>query len=235
MPILDDSELTNEPVLAAESQESCDAAWEAAYLRFETAEQEIRKFQKRLKCLGADNWPADSRIAEFFCGRGNGLVALERLGFTSLHGADLSAALVAQYRGSAKCHVADCRKLPFADQSLDVAIVQGGLHHLSTLPDDLASVVSEVNRVLVHGGRFVVVEPWRTPFLDFVHFLCNNSLAKRASGRVEALATMIEHERETYDRWLDMPDMILQVLEEYFEPVQQETRWGKLYFVGISK
>jgi hypothetical protein len=49
--------------------------WEAAYLRFETPEQEIRKFEKRLLRLGAGAWPRDLRIVELFCGRGNGLRA----------------------------------------------------------------------------------------------------------------------------------------------------------------
>ena len=71
--------------------------WEAAYLRFETPEQEIQKFMKRLRKLGADEWPRDSEIVELFCGRGNGLHALERLGFRRLEGADLSPRLLAQY------------------------------------------------------------------------------------------------------------------------------------------
>ena len=64
--------------------------WEAAYLRFETPEQEIQKFIRRLHHLGAEEWPRDSEIVELFCGRGNGLHALERLGFTRLEGVDLS-------------------------------------------------------------------------------------------------------------------------------------------------
>ena len=103
--------------------------WEAAYLRFERPEEEIRKFIGRLNRLGARQWPSDAEIVELFCGRGNGLVALQRLGFTHLEGVDLSPRLIAQYKGSAKCTVADCRKLPFADRSKDVLIVQGGLHH----------------------------------------------------------------------------------------------------------
>src|SRR5713101_5325649 len=105
--------------------------WEAAYLRFEEPEQEIQKFLARLNRLGARQWPRDAEIVELFCGRGNGLVALERLGFTHIEGVDLSPLLVAQYRGPAKCIVGDCRQLPFADRSKDVLIVQGGLHHLS--------------------------------------------------------------------------------------------------------
>src|SRR5437762_12555511 len=49
--------------------------WEAAYLRFETPEEEIRKFIGRLNRLGARQWPSDAEIVELFCGRGNGLVA----------------------------------------------------------------------------------------------------------------------------------------------------------------
>src|SRR5438132_7278717 len=49
--------------------------WEAAYLRFETPEQEIQKFIARLNRLGAPQWPRDSEIVELFCGRGNGLIA----------------------------------------------------------------------------------------------------------------------------------------------------------------
>src|ERR1700693_3052243 len=79
--------------------------WEAAYLRFETPEQEIQKFITRLNRMGATEWPRDAEIGELFCGRGNGLVALERLGFTRLEGVDLSPRLVAQYRGPAKCFV----------------------------------------------------------------------------------------------------------------------------------
>ena len=74
-------------------------AWEEAYRRFETPEQEIAKFQERLRHLGAGEWPRDSRILELFCGRANGLVALHRMGFTRLTGGDLSTALLSEYDG----------------------------------------------------------------------------------------------------------------------------------------
>src|SRR5438045_4762428 len=139
--------------------------WEAAYLRFETPEQEIRKFIRRLNRRGAAQWPRDAEIVELFCGRGNGLVALERLGFTRLEGVDLSPRLLAQYKGPAKCMVADCRKLPFLDRTKDVLVVQGGLHHLPNLPADLEQTFSEMQRVLRKTGLVIFVEPWRTPFL----------------------------------------------------------------------
>jgi SAM-dependent methyltransferase len=206
--------------------------WEAAYLRFETPEQEIQKFVARLQKLGADQWPRDTEIVELFCGRGNGLNALERLGFTRLEGVDLSPRLIAEYRGPAKCFVADCRQLPFADRSKDVLIVQGGLHHLPTLPDDLEKTFSEMQRVLRKDGRVVFVEPWLTPFLKVVHAVSENPLARRLSNKLDALATMIQFERHTYDQWLARPDLITHIARKHFTPVHESFAWGKWNFVG---
>ena len=94
--------------------------WEAAYLRFETPEEEIAKFVSRLEKLGARQWPKGIKIVELFCGRGNGLHALNRLGFEHLEGIDLSAHLVSQYRGPATMHVGDCRSLPFESSKASV-------------------------------------------------------------------------------------------------------------------
>src|SRR6266851_3134310 len=178
MPTSEEEKPENKTYPQPQNQLSPDP-WEAAYLRFESPEEEIRKFLKRLTRLGAPQWPRDAEIVELFCGRGNGLIALERLGFTRLEGADLSPRLVAQYRGPAKCIVSDCRQLPFADRSKDVLIVQGGLHHLPTLPDDLDQTFSEMQRVLRTDGRVLFVEPWRTPFLTFVHFISEISPVRR--------------------------------------------------------
>jgi len=206
--------------------------WEAAYLRFETPEQEIQKFVSRLQKLGAAQWPRNTEIVELFCGRGNGLNALERLGFTRLEGVDLSPRLIAQYRGSAKCFVADCRQLPFADRSKNVLIVQGGLHHLPALPEDLEKTFSEMRRALQKDGRAVFVEPWLTPFLRFVHAVSENPLARRLSNKMDALATMIQFERRTYEQWLTQPDLIRKLAQTYFTPVHESFEWGKWNFVG---
>jgi ubiquinone/menaquinone biosynthesis C-methylase UbiE len=209
--------------------------WEAAYLRFETPEQEIQKFIGRLKRLGAEEWPRDAEIVELFCGRGNGLIALQRLGFTRIEGVDLSPRLIAQFKGSAKCTVADCRKLPFADRSKDVLIVQGGLHHLPVLPDDLEQTFYEMQRVLRKDGRVMFVEPWRTPFLTFVHFVSEIALVRRLSNKMDAFATMTEHEIRTYEQWLSQPEMIRKIARAHFVPVHESFAWGKWSFVGIPR
>jgi SAM-dependent methyltransferase len=222
-------------VHVASHQVCCDDPWEAAYLRFESAEEEIHKFRKRLEQLGAAGWPRDARIVELFCGRGNGLHALEQLGFTRVEGLDLSATLLAQYQGPARCYVGDCRHLPFDDESKDVVIIQGGLHHLPDLPGDLEQTLAEIRRVLVATGVVVIVEPWMTPFLAVVHAACRNRLARRLSPKVDALAIMIEHERATYEAWLGQPSTILAALNQHFEPVQSARSWGKLRYVGRKR
>lgn len=210
-------------------------SWESAYVRFETPEEETRKFVGRLLRLGADTWPADARILDLFCGRGNGLVALTHLGFTHVVGLDLSPDLIALSRADVPRCVADCRALPVRPASQDVVIVQGGLHHLQELPRDLERVVDEVVRVLKPRGFFVVVEPWRTPFLDVVHQIGCNRLVRRLWRKMDALATMIEHEGETYARWLRRPQVISTILENRFEPRIQRRRWGKLLFSGRKR
>jgi ubiquinone/menaquinone biosynthesis C-methylase UbiE len=206
--------------------------WEAAYLRFETPEQEIQKFVGRLRKMGASEWPRDAEIVELFCGRGNGLHALHRLGFRRIEGIDLSPRLLAQYGGEASCRVGDCRQLPFAGGSKDILIVQGGLHHLPTLPDDLEQTLSEIHRVLRKEGRLMLVEPWLTPFLKFTHLACANSIARRLSGKIDALATMIQYEQRTYEQWLSRPDLILSLVRKRFAASRQSMAWGKWSFVG---
>jgi ubiquinone/menaquinone biosynthesis C-methylase UbiE len=209
-----------------------DDPWEAAYARFESPEQEIRKFSRRLLRLGAMNWSRDSQIAELFCGRGNGLHALSRMGFTHLEGADLSATQLARYQGTAKTYQCDCRRLPFADHSKDVLIVQGGLHHLPTLPESLEQAFAEMRRVLRMSGRVVLVEPWLTHFLRLTHAVSENRVARRVSAKLDALATMIEYERETYEQWLTHPDLILRLARTHFSVVHESFAWGKWKFVG---
>ena len=209
--------------------------WEAAYLRFETPEEEIQKFTERLRRLGASEWPRDTNVVELFCGRGNGLHALARLGFRNIEGVDLSPRLLAEYTGEARCFAGDCRELPFAENSKDAVIVQGGLHHLPVLPDDLERVFAEVRRVLRPEARAVFVEPWLTPFLRVVHGVAQNSLARRISAKLDALAIMIENERQTYENWLSRPREISQLARRYFQPEHESFAWGKWNFVGRAR
>lgn len=212
-------------------EESPAARWEEAYRRFETPQQEVRKFVLRLRQLGVERWNPQAGILEICCGRGNGLIAWHRLGFSDVHGLDLSAFLLADYVGPGFCLVGDARAMPYASRSRDVVSVQGGLHHMASV-EDLEHVLGEVHRVLRPGGEFVAVEPWPTAFLRVVHFVSERRLARWCSSKIDAFATMVDLERETYERWLSAPEEIELLLRRYFEPMVLRRSWGKLMLLG---
>ena len=207
-------------------------AWEAAYLRFETHEEERKKFTWRLNRLGARDWQRDADILELFCGRANGLRALSSLGFRHVLGADISQSLLSTAERGASLIICDGRQLPLQSGCKDIVIVQGGLHHLPDLSQDLEATLVEINRILHRNGLFVAVEPWLTPFLSLVHAACKIPLLTKLSSKLDAFAEMWVYEKETYDRWLECPDMILGLLHKYFAASHLSLLRGKLYFVG---
>ncbi len=215
-----------------EEETALDSVWEKAYTQFETPGQEIRKFQQRLVSFGAHTWPRDCRVLELFCGRGNGLKALEMLGFTHLEGVDLSLPLLHLYQGPAQLYAGDCRCLGLDDNSRDVVLVHGGLHHLPELSIDLVRVYAQVRRVLKPGGLFCFTEPWRTPFLRFVHAVCRQPAIRVVWPRIRALHCMIEHEKKTYLNWLDHGREVLELTQAHFQTITLRIGWGKIRFVG---
>ncbi len=211
------------------------AAWEEAYQRFETTREEIDKFRRRLSSFGVNGWPRDAKIVELFCGRGNGLRAWKTFGFTDLTGIDLSSRLVELVDPAFKKIVADARAIPLPDDSVDVISIHGGLHHLLKLPDDLRAVLLECRRVLKDGGRLLIVEPWLTPFLRFVHWCCRRWFLRAFWPRLDALATMIELEADTYFNWLRQLDVVVGVLREIFPPETVRVSFGKLSYLARCK
>ena len=215
-----------------EGNSCCNERWEDAYNRFETESEEIHKFQKRLNFLGAKTWDRDAKIVDLFCGSGRNLVCLERMGFKNLHGVDLSPRLLNRYSGSAQLYVGDATALMFPDSWADIVIVQGGLHHLPTLPVDLEKCLDQIQRVLKPRGAFVMVEPWLTPFLAIAHWCCRQKSLRKFSSRVDSLAVMIEEEKNTYFSWLSMPDQITTQIQLRFQKKRRLVRMGKCAFSG---
>jgi hypothetical protein len=52
---------------------------------------------------------------------------------------------------------------------------------------------------------------------------------------LDAFATMVHYEFETYHQWLSQPDTILPLLRMYFDTERCSIAWGKLSFVGVRK
>jgi SAM-dependent methyltransferase len=209
--------------------------WEEAFLRFETPEQERRKFEGRLRKLGAASWPRDSEIVDLFCGRGQNLVVLESMGFTRLEGMDLSPNLLGRYSGPARMIQADCRNLPLPDASRDIVVIQGGLHHLPGFPQDLEKVLDSILRILRPDGRLVLVEPWDTPYLRCVLFCSGIPLARRLWRPLDAFHVMVEEETPLYQKWLGNPEVILERLRSRFGTEILDIAWARIAFVGRPK
>lgn len=207
-------------------------AWENAYLQFQTPEEEVHKFTRRLRWLGCEKWPQDSQITEICCGRGGGLEALRRLGFQDIEGIDLSESLLGQYQGQCRASLGDCRNLSLESASRDIVIVQGGLHHVEPFPEGFSATLRDVRRVLRPMGRFVVVEPWATPFLSLVHAACRVPLATLASRKLWAIDTMNRLEWPMYSKWLASGALILRELRNHFDDEYVRCALGKLWYVG---
>ena len=98
-------------------------------------------------------------ILEIGCGSGYGAELLSELRPKSYVGIDLMPEQIALARErrlpNAEFMVHDAAYLPFADESKDVVVIFGVLHHIPMW----RKVVSEVYRVLRPSGRFFVEEP----------------------------------------------------------------------------
>jgi SAM-dependent methyltransferase len=218
-----------------EGNSCCNQRWEDAYNRFETEDEEIQKFQNRLTLLGAQRWNRQARVVDLFCGSGRNLACLERMGFTNLHGVDLSPRLLNRYSGSAKLYVGDATCIKFPEAWAEIVIVQGGLHHLPKLPDDLKKCLDQIHKILKPGGLFVMVEPWQTPFLTFVHWCCRLKSLRMLSKKLDSLAIMIHEEKDTYFSWLSMPEKIREEISSRFQKKINLNRMGKLIFLGTPR
>ena len=205
--------------------------WELAYQRFETPAQERHKFIRRLRSLDVDRWNRQLSVAEICSGRGNGLVAWRQLGFRNVCGVDLSPALIQACELRRSCIVGDARQLPLQTASRDIAIVQGGLHHLMHL-EDVRAALAEMRRVLKPDGRAIIIEPWLTPFLHVVHLVSEQPLVRAMSAKLDAFAAMAEEERPTYEAWLARAEPIVEAVTCEFDTMRLTTRWGKFVFLG---
>ena len=107
--------------------------------------------------------PVGARVLEVGCGRGVALPPLAELCRPSrLVGLDVDETLLSAARERlaergihAELVCGDVRALPFEDRSFDVVVDFGTCYHVAS-PD---RALSEIARVLDHGGRFVHETP----------------------------------------------------------------------------
>jgi hypothetical protein len=73
---------------------------------------------------------------------------------------------------------------------------------LSHVSESRDQTLAEMHRILRREGWVVIVEPWLTTSLRFVHLVSEIRFARRISRNVSTLAGIIHHERATYPQWL---------------------------------
>ena len=100
-------------------------------------------------------------------------------------GIDLNPVLRSDKAPAVKLVRADCSKIPFADNTFDLAISRSVLEHL-TDPD---TVFHEVQRILAPKGIFIFITPNRWDYVSIASTLIPNKLhpiiVRRLTGRNE--------------------------------------------------
>lgn len=61
--------------------------------------------------------------------------------------------------------IADACRLPLADRTLDAIVMTDVFHHIP----DVSHFLSEATRCVRPGGKIVMIEPWRTPWSEWVY------------------------------------------------------------------
>ncbi|CAN5916119.1 hypothetical protein BH23PLA1_BH23PLA1_15730 [soil metagenome] len=94
------------------------------------------------------------RLLDLGCGKGRFSARLREQG-AEVVGLDLSAAMLAEGRGGPRVR-GSARRLPFPDRTFDGVFAVEVLQHVA--PGGLGAVLDEACRVLVPGGRLVIVD-----------------------------------------------------------------------------
>jgi hypothetical protein len=68
-----------------------------------------------------------------------------------------------------------------------------------------------------------------------VHAVVQQPLVRKLYTKGDALAGMIDQERETYEQWLAQPSELLDRFHHHFHVIQEKKAWGKLVFAGKPK
>lgn len=117
------------------------------------------KMLRRWKKFDFDSLPRDASILDLGAGRGEFLVMLRERGFSRLRGIEPEASLIE--RGPRDLlEQGSCLELDGLDERFDVVTMFGVLHHLESF-DDMKRTAASISRILVPGGRFYSVEPWK--------------------------------------------------------------------------
>lgn len=91
--------------------------------------------------------------------------------------------------------VVDAQRLPFRSSSISNVFGLDMLHHLA----QPMMFLNEVQRVLLAGGRLILVEPWVTPFSYFIYRYLHQEDCDLSARPWDANAGVWEHNKNAFD------------------------------------
>jgi len=193
--------------------------------------------------------PRARRALDVACGTGYAAVGLAAAGLADeSHASDLSTAMVERTRANAgragvtvPLTQADAEALPYADDSFDLVVARGALHHV---PDPLRAL-QEIRRVLEPGGTAIVLaEPTpggerQTGAVVGLAVKAVEAL-KRIRGTTETEEQLVKHHWELASIAANLhtfePEQIASLAEKAgFDDIQVGTAWWSWILVlGVN-
>jgi ubiquinone/menaquinone biosynthesis C-methylase UbiE len=144
--------------------------WHAAYGTPEQIEFRRKTISPKLKRFGIDQAPKDARILDMCCGHGEALEVLASQGFTRLEGFDQRIHEPLKSHPAIPTYEGNAAETGLPSESYDWIMNIHSMHHLGDVPA-LAKWVEEMRRILKPGGRFSIVDFWKTPWLMAAMFM----------------------------------------------------------------
>ena len=147
---------------------------------------------KYMKPLVQDRFSAGCKVLDLACGSGAFTRRLAKSIAADCVGVDISPGLITAAKEldtKTQYLIGDVEDLKFADQSFDVVLLSGILHHLP----DKTKCLSEAKRVLKKGGFVLAYDPnVKNPFMYFYKHVCLKLLSPKNQTENEKLFSIDE-------------------------------------------
>jgi len=145
--------------------------------------------------------PRDARILEVGCNTGTQLLALQRMGFSNLHGIEIQSYALERARQrlpQAELIEASVFAIPYRDRHFDLVFTSGVLIHIA--PGDLPKALAEIHRSTrkwIWGFEYYAAETTEVPYRGRTALLWKTDFARAYLRQFDDLG-LVREERFRY-------------------------------------